>query len=135
MSMLKGKVRLRLYVCVYVIFLFCALIAFVLFYCSWVDRNVYTTAESKPVDVKPVELKPVESKPIEVTVDGVSFQCDSGGTMRNYKIEIDFNGNKGTLTGYENYSKCSGKIGEKVKAHLNKYTNKKGQSIFQIELD
>ena len=76
-----------------------------------------------------------ETKPIEVTVDSVSFKCGSYGAMYKYKVEIDFNGGKSTLTGYENYSKCSGKIGEKVKAHLNKYTNKKGQSIFQIELD
>ena len=119
MSMLKNK-TIRLVVVVYVIFLICWGIVFVLFYFSWLQRNVYTIAESKP---------------IEVTVDGVSFQCDSGGTMRNYKIEIDFNGDKGTLTGYENYSKWLGKTGEKVKAHLNNYTNELGDSVSKIELD
>ena len=122
MSMLKNK---TIWLVVYVIFLICGGIVFVLFYSSWLQRNVYTIAESKPV----------ESKPIEVTVDNVSFKCGSYGAMYKYKVEIDYNGGKSTLTGYENYSKCSGKIGEKVKAHLNKYTNKKGQSIFQIELD
>lgn len=120
MSMLKGKVRLRLYVCVYVIFLICVGIVFLKFNFTWLQRSIFTIAESKP---------------IEVTVDEVSFQCDSVGRMRKYKIEIDFNGDKSTLTGYENYSKCSGKTGEKVKAHLNTYTNELGDSMSKIELD